>query len=245
MNALQKNRGWFAAALFTGFVITFFLDLTGVDLHQWLGVAVGAAAIYHLVDHWEWVTAVTSRFARNTSRRARLYAIVDAALLAGFLVITASGLVISTWFDLPLANSGGWLAVHITAAIGTLLVLVIKIALHARWVGAVARSIIMPGSHDPLLLAGRRAFTRVMGVVGLGSILALSQSAQGLLKVKDSAASDASAAVQVNSNPSPATQPADSSTCQVRCNKNCAFPGRCRRYVDRNNNNRCDSGECV
>jgi hypothetical protein len=32
--------------------------------------------------------------------------------------------------------------------------------------------------------------------------------------------------------------------CVVRCNKGCSYPGRCRRYVDTNNNRRCDLGEC-
>lgn len=33
--------------------------------------------------------------------------------------------------------------------------------------------------------------------------------------------------------------------CQVRCSKGCAFPGRCRRYVDSNGNGLCDLGECM
>ena len=33
--------------------------------------------------------------------------------------------------------------------------------------------------------------------------------------------------------------------CQVRCSKHCAFPGRCRRYVDSNGNGLCDLGECM
>jgi FtsZ-interacting cell division protein ZipA len=33
--------------------------------------------------------------------------------------------------------------------------------------------------------------------------------------------------------------------CTVRCNKGCSFPGRCRRYRDTNNNDRCDLGECL
>lgn len=247
MNTLQKQRWWLAAALFTGFTAAFFLDLTGVDLHQWLGVMVGAAAIYHLVDHWEWVAAVTARLAARANRRARLFYLVDFALLAGFFAIIASGLVISTWFDLPLANSAAWLEVHIAAAMGTLGLLVVKIVLHARWVGSTARQVFMPGSHEAPLQAGRRAFTRVMAVVGLGSILAVSQSAQSLLQTGESAETDSSSTSQLSSsttNPS-VVAAGQTSTCRVRCNKHCAYPGRCRRYVDSNKNGRCDLGECV
>jgi len=34
-------------------------------------------------------------------------------------------------------------------------------------------------------------------------------------------------------------------TCVVRCNKNCSYPGKCRKYVDANNNNLCDLAECA
>ena len=33
--------------------------------------------------------------------------------------------------------------------------------------------------------------------------------------------------------------------CTVRCSKGCAYPGRCRKYVDANRNGRCDLGECL
>jgi hypothetical protein len=33
--------------------------------------------------------------------------------------------------------------------------------------------------------------------------------------------------------------------CTVRCRKGCSYPGHCHRYVDSNNNNLCDLGECL
>ena len=36
-----------------------------------------------------------------------------------------------------------------------------------------------------------------------------------------------------------------SSNCVVLCPNGCSYPGRCRRYVDSNNNQRCDLGECL
>ncbi len=44
--------------------------------------------------------------------------------------------------------------------------------------------------------------------------------------------------------PTPTTAAA-SNQCVVRCNRRCSYPGRCRRYVDANDNNRCDLGECL
>ena len=33
--------------------------------------------------------------------------------------------------------------------------------------------------------------------------------------------------------------------CVIRCDKECAFPGLCRRYIDENQNQLCDLGECL
>lgn len=49
-------------------------------------------------------------------------------------------------------------------------------------------------------------------------------------------------------NPTETTQPLivnTLSTCVVRCDKHCTFPGRCRRYIDSNRNGLCDNGECI
>ncbi len=51
-----------------------------------------------------------------------------------------------------------------------------------------------------------------------------------------------------NAPPTPQVVPTQASSnlaCTVRCNKGCSYPGRCRRYTDSNNNQRCDLGECL
>ena len=55
----QKHNWLIDAALFTGFLLSFWLELTGVAVHQWLGIAIGAVAGYHLLKHWAWVKSVT------------------------------------------------------------------------------------------------------------------------------------------------------------------------------------------
>ena len=56
----QKHNWLLDATLFGGFLAALWLDLTGVAVHQWLGVAVGLIAGYHLWKHWSWVKAVAS-----------------------------------------------------------------------------------------------------------------------------------------------------------------------------------------
>ena len=50
---------------------------------------------------------------------------------------------------------------------------------------------------------------------------------------------------QTQSVPLVPTVEAPPSNCVIRCPQACAFPGRCRRYIDENDNRLCDLGECL
>ena len=106
MNTKHTSHWLIDAALFTGLIAAFFLDLTGLELHQWLGAGIGVIALYHLVAHWQWVAAVTNRFFGRTSNKSRSYYLLNLAILAGFFIITFTGLVISSWLDLTLNQYG-------------------------------------------------------------------------------------------------------------------------------------------
>jgi hypothetical protein len=272
MNTKQTTRWWVDAILFTGFMITFFIDFTGLELHQWIGVLAGTLAVYHLLSHWDWVSAVTQRFFGKTSGQARRYYVVDAVIMIGLAVIVATGLIISTWFNLSLTHYSTWLAVHIIASIFTLLALVLKLTWHARWIASAARGAFAvrarPSARPVAVPAranvrpvSRREFLEVMGVAGAASLLALIQGADGLRGLFESEAQAASPSASQTSSEvvSTSAQASDSqtgsdsssasasssSTCSVRCNHRCSYPGHCRRYADSNNNGYCDMGECV
>ena len=147
----QKHNWLIDAALFLAFLLSFWLELTGVEVHQWLGVAIGVVAGYHLVTHWTWVKSVTDRFFKQTSRQARLYYVIDATVLIGLATISVTGLVISTWLDLALANFSAWKTIHVIASLSTLTAVVVKLGLHWRWIVATARRAPQPVQRRGLL----------------------------------------------------------------------------------------------
>src|SRR5512136_3017479 len=108
----QKTNWLIDAVLFGGFLLALCLDLTGLPVHQWLGLAVGVLAGYHLAAHYRWVVAVTGRIFGSTSRQARTFHAIDAGLAVGFAAILVTGVVISTWLDLALASYTAWRAAH-------------------------------------------------------------------------------------------------------------------------------------
>ena len=255
MKTKLKTNWWIDLVLFTGFITTFFLNLTGVELHQWIGVLSSALAAFHLLVHLNWIEAVSKRFFTKTSAQARVYYVVDVLLLLGFMLIGVTGLVISTWLNFSLSNYTLWLETHITISITTLMVLLLKLILHSRWIVSSTRKILarpvkMPTQNVAMQPAkvgsnhmGRGEFLRVMGIVGAASFLALVNASKSLAD---------SAATQTTSDTEETTTTAlqssslsSSSNCTVSCQKGCSYPGHCHRYTDTNNNGRCDLGECI
>ena len=245
MEKKRNLRWWLAVVLFSGFLLAFFLDLTGTEIHQWLGLLLGGAALYHLWIHRDWVAIVADRFFDRTSNRARLYYLIDVLLGLGFGIMLLTGLVISTWLNLNYPT--GWLTSHIAASITTLGLLVVKLGLHWRWIVRATRSMF---GHPPSAAGQaipqpeRREFLRVMGAISLVCLAALTSAGKGLMSLasQEGGSTGIVNAASVSSTKASGTS---SSACTVRCNRGCSFPGRCRKYQDSNHNDRCDLGECL
>jgi len=262
MNTKQKTNWWIDLVLFIGFITTFFVDLTGAEIHQWIGISSGALAAYHLLIHWDWVGAISNRFLVKTSYQARIYYILDMLLLLGLILIGVTGLAISTWLNLSLNNFFTWLNIHITISIATLVILLLKLTFHWRWIIRATRKIwaepmITPAKNGVVQAAkirssrmGRREFLQVVGVVGTASFLALANASKSLVETIDTSETTTTEEVvtQTGSNPvnksNQSASSSSSSICIVNCRKGCSYPGHCHRYVDTNNNGRCDLGEC-
>lgn len=285
----NEHNWWIDVVLFAGYLFCFALDLTSLVGHEWLGLGVGLLGLVHLLVHGKWVAQVLNRFIRGASGRNRLYMILDVLLAVGFLGILLTGLAISTWLILSLNDYATWLNLHVSISIVTLLVTLVKIGFHWRWVSCTTTKIFNNppkprfGSADGLVLSpqpvrvdeSRRKFLAIMGVVGLGSTLALlnlrddeslasAAASDGNVALEQADATalsggsipaDPEAAVVATEPASPTVTLEDSqvtataqptgSVCTVRCNRGCSFPGYCRRYVDQDGNGKCDLGECL
>jgi len=260
MKTNQKTHWWIDLVLFAGFITTFFLDFTGIENHQWIGILSSALASYHLYIHRVWVRTVSKRFIVKTSGQARKYFTLDLLLLLGFALIIVTGLGVSTWLNLPLSNYTTWLNIHITISIITLVTLLLKLTLHWRWIARTVRNIwpsqVMAPANSAVAQPerisagsmGRREFLQVMGIVGVASFLALINASKGLAEnvaATDEVATNETLATVETTFANKTSWSSSNSSCTVRCQKGCSYPGHCHRYVDTNNNNRCDLGECV
>jgi len=190
-NNKQKTNLILDVLLFAGFILCFFMDLTGISLHQWMGVVLCGAAVIHLLLHDSWVKNVLQRFSDLRTRPQILF-LLDAAVAFGFVGVLVTGLIISTWLNLPLMSIYGWISIHTAFSIETLFFLLVKVGFHWRWISCAIRTlfakkpaalpVLQTAVLNPLLApalqpAGkqisRRDFLAVMGVAGVASYLAV------------------------------------------------------------------------
>jgi len=226
----MKNKqvlNWFFDALIAMLFLTeYWFDFTGLQLHELLGLLLFFLVIVHLLTHEEWVISVSKRLFKNLWKKACLCYIIDFFLLVFFAAITVSGLVISSLLALNLVNYEVWRYVHVSASYLTLGMVGLKLALHWKWIVNTANRKIFRranpavGSPKPscsLAACGdtkrvsRRQFLESTGIFA-GSILfaGIEYSAwlskNGLNSQPEfSAEKNESGAVQIPSQPQPAT----------------------------------------
>ena len=78
---------FFLAATVTAF--------TNIHLHKWVGLGMGSMVLLHLALHWQWLAAMSRRFTKKMPRRIRFKLILDYLLLAVFLLLIFSGIIVS------------------------------------------------------------------------------------------------------------------------------------------------------
>jgi hypothetical protein len=121
----------------TAFLVAANPPLTGLAIHEWLGLAFAATLVVHLVLHWEWlVTATRSLFVRQ-GRGKRLNYAVDACLFVALTAVTLSGLLISKHvlaaLGLPSQPGRAWQGIHSLAANVSIAALGVHLGLHWNW----------------------------------------------------------------------------------------------------------------
>ena len=293
-------------ALLVSFILTYFIDLTGLELHQYLGVTAAGIMGVHVITHWTWITNVSRRLFKKMSGRVRLYYLLDGALFLAFITITITGVLISTWLEVFLSDYMVLRSIHIISSIAGLVLLIVKMGLHWKFFTKTLNLFRFPNRKPPVpaphtaLVYTRRDALKTIGVISAVGIFGLFKAASALTipktaplpdpeietikadqvvptstpittegaipqlaqaedgKKKGKRRGSTSQENHIQSTPTPQLQPTPEATvseqeentqpveeCVVRCNKGCAFPGICRRYIDENQNQLCDLGECL
>lgn len=137
INATARNL-FLDIALTVGFLLTLKPFLTGIALHEWLGLAVGGGLIAHALLHRKWISAITCRIGCKLPWRTRVCYLLDALLLIAFGLLIITGLLISQavlpTFGILMMPSLLLAQVHNIAAWTALGALALKLGLHTEWI---------------------------------------------------------------------------------------------------------------
>lgn len=150
------------AAIFVAFLIAGAPKLSGLAVHEWLGVALGAGILTHLLLHWQWIVGITQKFFGRVSGMARINYLLDLALFVDMVVLIFSGLAISKIampaLGVQLAEGGAWKMLHHTTADAAVMIVGLHVALHWSWIVKTGKKYLV----SPIVarLTGKRAINQ-------------------------------------------------------------------------------------
>ncbi len=135
--------------IFAAFLIATAPRLSGEAIHEWLGIALGAAIVTHLLLHWQWIVATTKRIVSKLPWPTRVNYLLNVLFFIDMTIIIFTGLMISKTalpaLGIQLAAGGAWRTLHSLASDAGVLIFGLHIALHWQWiVSAIGRSIVNP-----------------------------------------------------------------------------------------------------
>ena len=121
-------------ALLVALLLLFSPRLTGLSLHEWLGLVLGVPLLVHLVLSWSWIRAGTARFVGGSSLRARANYVLNWILFILVVLEVTSGVAISQ-VALPsvgvaTVNDRAWRALHNQTLNVTLLLAGLHVAMN-------------------------------------------------------------------------------------------------------------------
>lgn len=114
--------------------------LTGIGLHEWLGLGVLVVFLVHGAVHVEWILDVVRASRKHSSWTRTGNLVLDGLILVAFMVVTVSGLLISgavlPTFGLYAPGYYFWDPLHAVAAKVLLALLLVHVVLHWKWLAS-------------------------------------------------------------------------------------------------------------
>lgn len=139
------------SALTVAFLALLSIPLTGLGVHEWLGIALTFGLIVHLLLNWAWIVATTLRFLRALPGQVRINYLLNAALFIMMTIAITSGLMISEqalpFLGIHPMRNMLLSVVHLVSADALLLIVGLHLGLNWKWVVKASRSLIIAPFH--------------------------------------------------------------------------------------------------
>ncbi len=129
---------WLDLVLLIGLVAAETFHLTGLVLHEWIGVVLAVAILAHITLHWNWVVRTTSRLLKKSPGRESIRWLNNIVLMLAMTLVIASGLFSSRFvlptFGIAEGSEDFWHQVHFWCADILLVSGALHVALNWRWI---------------------------------------------------------------------------------------------------------------
>lgn len=110
--------------------------VTGIPIHEWLGLGVFVVFFVHCAVHVDWMAEVL-RSLKKSSLGTRGHLALDVLILVAFMLVTVSGLGVSgtvlPTFGLYADGYYFWNPLHAIAAKMLLALLLVHVVAHCKW----------------------------------------------------------------------------------------------------------------
>lgn len=109
--------------------------VSGITVHEWLGVLLIVPLAVHLVLNWNWTMTAIDRFLGKIRPTMRSNLVIDSGLFFSMVTVGVSGVLLIPGLAaaLGIPVSPLWHVVHFVSADLTLGFFAAHVALHARW----------------------------------------------------------------------------------------------------------------
>jgi len=129
--------------IFLIFLVVEAPKFSGLPAHEWLGIAIGAGALTHVLLHFSWVIEISKRFFGKAQTIARVNYVLNLVLFLAIVTIIFTGLMISKTvlplLGITVAQNGLWRGVHTAGANLFILLVALHVALHWQWFANLLR----------------------------------------------------------------------------------------------------------
>ena len=147
---INKTKLLVDAGAFASFLVATAPRFSGLSIHEWLSLGLAVVNIVHLLLNWSWITTITRRlFSKALAWKQRIGYVLNALLFIDFVVIMATGIVISEialpQLGIQLPRSMAWRGIHGLASDAGVIILGLHLGLHWQWlVGTISRHVVKP-----------------------------------------------------------------------------------------------------
>lgn len=138
MSFLERKNLAIDIIIFVLYLVVANPALTGISVHEWLGLGLFVSFFIHVEVHADWIVETLRSVFSHPSCKRTGNAVLDICILVAFMATTVSGIMVSgtvlPLFGLYAEGYYFWDPMHAVAAKVLLALLILHIILHWKWI---------------------------------------------------------------------------------------------------------------